>query len=200
MAERNEGGSEMMDRPLGLGRGKVFPAKHAQSLLNPLRRLIESPKSVVERMQLSTGDRVLEIGCGPGYFSQELARWVPRGSLVLFDLQEEMLSLAKERLRGVPNVEYARGDAMRLPFPDKSFDAVLMVYVLGEVPEPERCISELARVLRPGGSATFVETWRDSDFIRFGKLEKLVGTHGFSLAERHGLFGYTARFVTQAAR
>jgi ubiquinone/menaquinone biosynthesis C-methylase UbiE len=183
----------------GLGRGKVFPAEHAQSLLSPLRRLLDAPRDVVHRMRLAAGDRVLEVGSGPGYFSPELARAVPGGSLVLFDLQAPMLSLARQRLEHAPNVEYAQGDAARLPFADRSFDAALLVYVLGEVPDRDACARELSRILRPGGSATFVETWRDSDFVRFARLDKLLGRHGFTLAERRGWLGYTARFQLSAA-
>jgi SAM-dependent methyltransferase len=80
-----------MTKQFGLGRGMVFPAKRARSLLNPLRRLIQSPTRTVQRMALVRTDRVLEIGCGPGYFSRAIALAVPEGSLVLFDLQEAML-------------------------------------------------------------------------------------------------------------
>jgi len=95
-----------MTTDFGLGRGKVFPAKHAGSLLNPVRRLIQSPTRMVERMALTRTDRVLEIGCGPGYFSRALADAVPEGSLVLFDLQVEMLEFARRRLLDVANVEH----------------------------------------------------------------------------------------------
>lgn len=85
-----------MKSTLGLGRGKVFPAQRAASLLNPLRRLIQSPTRTVERMALAPTNKVLEIGCGPGYFSGAIAAAVPDGSLVLFDLQLAMLDLARK--------------------------------------------------------------------------------------------------------
>ena len=63
----------------GLGRGKVFPAEKASSLLNPLRRLVQSPDRTVARMKLQEDARVLEVGCGPGFFSPSIARAVPHG-------------------------------------------------------------------------------------------------------------------------
>jgi ubiquinone/menaquinone biosynthesis C-methylase UbiE len=182
-------------RAFGLGRGKVFPAKRAASLLNPLRRLIQSPVRTVERMALASTDKVLEIGCGPGYFSPAIAAAVPEGSLVLFDLQLAMLELARKRLPAFANVHLAQGDASSLPFPDASFDAALLVLVLGEVPDKDRCIAEVARVLTHGGSVTFAESRRDSDFIPIGKLQARAEKHGLELSERRGLgWEYTARF------
>jgi ubiquinone/menaquinone biosynthesis C-methylase UbiE len=185
-----------MTRTFGLGRGMVFPADRAASLLNPLRRLIQSPTRTVERMGLARTDRVLEIGCGPGYFSRAVAAAVPDGSLVLFDLQEAMLELARKRLLAFGNVQFTQGDASSLPFPDASFDAVLLVLVLGEVPDRDRCIAEVVRVLRPGGRVTFAESRRDSDFIPIAELKALAAKQGLVLSERRG-FGweYTARFV-----
>jgi ubiquinone/menaquinone biosynthesis C-methylase UbiE len=109
-----------MTKQFGLGRGMVFPAKRARSLLNPLRRLIQSPTRTVQRMALVRTDRVLEIGCGPGYFSRAIALAVPEGSLVLFDLQEAMLELARKRLPDLANIQFTQGDAMSLPFPGGS--------------------------------------------------------------------------------
>ena len=146
-------------------------------------------------MALARTDKVLEIGCGPGYFSRAIADAVPAGSLVLFDLQLAMLDLARQRLRDFANIQFTQGNASSLPFPDASFNAALLVLVLGEVPDQDRCIAEVARVLLRGGSVTFAESRRDSDFIPFGKLQIRAEKHGLQLAERRGPgWEYTARF------
>jgi len=146
-------------------------------------------------MALARTDTVLEIGCGPGYFSPAIAAAVPEGSLVLFDLQLAMLDLARQRLPAFENIHFIQGDASSLPFPDASFDAALLVLVLGEVPDQDRCIAEVARVLLHGGSATFAESRRDSDFIPIGKLQARAEKHGLELSERRGPgWEYTARF------
>jgi len=146
-------------------------------------------------MALVRTDNVLEIGCGPGYFSRAIAAAVPEGSLVLFDLQLAMLELARQRLPTFANIYFTLGDASSLPFPDASFNAALLVLVLGEVPDQDRCMAEVARVLLHGGSVTFAESRRDSDFIPIGKLQALAEKHGLELSERRGPgWEYTARF------
>jgi ubiquinone/menaquinone biosynthesis C-methylase UbiE len=179
----------------GLGRGKVFPAADARRLLNPARRLVQPPRRVVRHMDLRATDRVLEIGPGPGYFSGELARSVPRGRVVLFDLQAEMLRMAREQTRLTDNVGAVQGDAACLPYPPACFDAVLLVTVLGEVPDPAACAREISRVLRPGGHVSIAETRRDSDFIALRDLRGLLEPAGFTLESRHGIpWEYVARF------
>src|SRR5512145_652167 len=75
------------------GRG-AYPHELAFLLTLPLRRLIQPPARLVARLGLAPDARVLELGPGPGYFSVELARAVPRGRVVLYDLQREMLAKA----------------------------------------------------------------------------------------------------------
>lgn len=97
--------------------------------------------------------------------------------------------------RGFDHASAVQLDAAGLPFADATFDAVLVVLMLGEVPERARCLSECRRVLRPGGVALFAESRRDSDFIGRADLRALVEPHGFEL-DRYGgrSWEYTARF------
>lgn len=81
-------------------KGGVFPYQLAFTLLIPLRNIFLSPKTLIQRLELKKDYNVLEIGAGPGYFSSEVARAVPRGVLVLADIQQEMLDLAGKRLAG----------------------------------------------------------------------------------------------------
>ncbi len=179
----------------GLGRGKVFPAAKARSLLNPARRIVQSPGRVVGALDIAPDARVLEIGCGPGYFSPTLAAAVPNGTLVVADLQSEMLCLARERVSGLLNARCVQLDASRLPFADATFDAVLVVLMLGEVPDRELALAECRRVLQLDGVALFAETRRDGDFIRRNELRSLVEPHGFELDRLRGWsWEYTARF------
>jgi ubiquinone/menaquinone biosynthesis C-methylase UbiE len=145
-------------------------------------------------MGLAPAARVLEVGSGPGFFSPSIAEAVRDGSLVLLDLQSEMLRLARGRIG--PGAHLVQADATRLPFPDAAFDAVLIATVLGEVPNPDGCIDEVRRVLRPGGVASFSETRRDSDFLRLGRLTSLVEPHSFRFLDKHGpSWQYLARYL-----
>ena len=120
------------------GRG-TYPHELAFLLTLPLRRLLLSPRTLVARMRPRPDAQVLEIGCGPGYFSAAVARSVPSGRLVLYDIQAEMLARARQRLRRreVANAAFVRGDAGELPFRPAMFDLVFLVTALGEVTEPE---------------------------------------------------------------
>ena len=179
---------------LGLDRGKVFPASHARSLLNPARRLVQSPRRTVAAVGLGPDARVLELGSGPGFFSPFLVR-ATRGPVVLFDLQIEMLQIAHDRVRFAPTAVLLQGDGSRLPLRNASFDAVFIATVLGEIPDQGGCLDEVRRVLRPGGTFAVSETRRDSDFIALRTLTELVVGHGFEVAGMRGLrWQYVALF------
>jgi len=181
-------------RNFGIGRGKVFPAAKAHSLINPLRRLVQSAPRTVAAMQLCPDAVVLEVGSGPGYFSPCLADAVPSGALVAVDLQAEMLSWARQRLEGRPD-RLVRADAMHLPFRSGRFDAVFVATMLGEVPDVPTCLAEIRRVLAPLGIVSFCETRRDSDFIPLEALTHLVEPHSLRFVDRHGhRWQYVARY------
>ena len=136
-----------------------MPATEAAHLLNPIRSLILSPGRLVKRLGLRPDSQVLEIGPGPGYYSVAVAKAVPRGRLTLVDIQPEMLAMAKERVQraGLTNVEFLQGDAVSLPLTAGSVDVVFLVAVLGEVPAQADALSEIRRVLRPGGMLSLTE-------------------------------------------
>src|SRR6267142_6542036 len=115
---------------------RIFPHQFSCLLDNPVRRFLLSPDDLADRLQLSETSRVLEVGPGSGYFSVELAKRVPRGELVLLDLQSEMLAKARRKLEslGVHNVRYMAAHAScYLECPDNYFDVALLVCVLGEI-------------------------------------------------------------------
>ena len=120
-----------------------------------------------DRLGVRPGDRVIDVGCGAGRHAFELYR---RGAdVVAFDQDEPELRKVTEMFAAmeaegqVPDGASARtvhGDALALPFPDGHFDHVVASEILEHVPEDERAISELVRVLRPGGSvAVTVPRW-----------------------------------------
>ena len=184
-----------LDREFGLGRGKVFPASRARSLVSPLRRLVQSPGRTVAAIGLDPWARVLEVGSGPGFFSPFIAAAVWDGSVVMLDLQPEMLRLGRERVEGGNGIGFVCGDGQRHPFGPSAFDAVFIATVLGEVPDRHACLEEVRRVLRPGGVAAFSGPRRDSDFLALGKLRPEVESLSFSFLDRKGTaWQYVARF------
>ena len=106
-------------------------------------------------LAIAAGERVLDVGCGSGAVTREIARRVGRRGLAVgLDQSPALLAVARELAHeaGVGDrVEFREGSALHLPFPDGSFDAVVCVTVLSHVPRGEAAIPELVRVLRPGG-------------------------------------------------
>jgi ubiquinone/menaquinone biosynthesis C-methylase UbiE len=192
-----EEGAVLTDREFGMGRGKVFPASSAKSLLNPLRRMVQSPRRTVAAMRLPSSGRVVEVGAGPGYFSPSIADVVATGVVIVVDLQVEMVQLARGRLQRRSNTQFVVADAARLPFRTSSIDAIVLATVLGEIPDAKAGLSEVRRVLSNGGALAVAETRRDSDFVSLDALNALAQPAGFALEQRHGIgWQYVARYRT----
>ncbi len=175
-----------------------MPYTRAEHLLHPLRRLLQSPKRLVRRLSLRADSQVLELGPGPGYFSAELARSIPRGKLVLVDIQQEMLDMASKRLGEMKlnNIEYRQGDGISLPTDDGVFDCAFLVSVLGEIPNRDACLREIHRTLRTDGILSITEnSYFDPDYILPAELERAVKQAGFSTDRTYkGLMQFTMHF------
>ena len=112
----------------------------------------------LELAGVGSGDTVLDLATGLGEPAYSAAAIVGEGQVIGVDISPEMLSLARERAKrgALPNVEYIEADARSLPFKDASFDVVTCKAGLMLMPEPERVLAEVKRVLRPGGQCAMV--------------------------------------------
>jgi arsenite methyltransferase len=107
---------------------------------------------VHEALGAQPGERVLDAGCGPGFYVAEtLERVGPQGSVAGVDASAAMLAAAARRCEGHGNVSFHEGDVTALPVPDADFDRALSVQVLEYVTDIPAALGELLRVLRPGG-------------------------------------------------
>ena len=97
---------------------------------------------------VTAGQRVLDVGCGPGALTTELVRRLGADAVAAVDPSEPFVRAVRERLPGV-RVELA--SAEHLPFPDHSFDAALAQLVVHFMTDPVAGLAEMARVTRPGG-------------------------------------------------
>jgi ubiquinone/menaquinone biosynthesis C-methylase UbiE len=145
------------------------------------RFFVESPHPLITRDRLrqilepESGERVLEIGPGTGYYTLDLAEWVgPDGAVEIFDIQQEMLDHTMERARerGISNVHPTLGDARSLPYADDSFDAAALTAVLGEIPDPDAALREINRVLKPGGRLIVGELFGDPHMVTLSTLRR----------------------------
>ena len=96
-----------------------------------------------------------DLGCGTGQVSAALAPFVAR--VIAVDASAAMLQAAKKRLNGFDNIDLRRGDLEALPIDDARLEAATLMLVLHHVPEPERALAEVARVLKPQGRAVIVD-------------------------------------------
>jgi demethylmenaquinone methyltransferase/2-methoxy-6-polyprenyl-1,4-benzoquinol methylase len=112
-----------------------------------------------DRAELERGDCALDACCGTGDLAFELARRVgPEGRVIGSDFSERMLDLARDKASGrAAPVRFEWGDALDLPYEDASFDAVTVGFGVRNLSDLDRGISELARVLRPGGRVVILE-------------------------------------------
>ena len=166
------------------GRG-AYPHELATLLLVPLRRIVLSPRQLIEQLKLAPTAHVLEVGPGPGFFSVDVARAIPAGRLELVDIQREMLLKARRRLTraGVRNAGCTQAQASELPFRSDAFDVAFLVSVLGEVPDPKACMMSIARVLRSDGRLLIAELPGDPDALRDDQLRTIAEGTGVELVE-----------------
>jgi SAM-dependent methyltransferase len=94
--------------------------------------------------------RWLDAGCGNGAFTEELISRCSPASATAIDPSEDQLAYARTR-PGVQAADFRVGDAQRLAFADHSFDVAIMALVISFLPDPDRAVAEMARVVRPGG-------------------------------------------------
>jgi ubiquinone/menaquinone biosynthesis C-methylase UbiE len=151
---------------------------------------------LIEALEPRPGERVLEIGPGTGYYTFEIAERLVRGQVDIFDIQQEMLDhvMREANRRGVTNVLPALGDAQALPYADDSFDAVVLITVLGEIPDQERALAEVTRVLKPGGRLVVGEMVFDPHMVTPGQLRDRGASAGLGFTRRVGSpFAFFAR-------
>jgi ubiquinone/menaquinone biosynthesis C-methylase UbiE len=163
------------------------------------------PRPFITRTRLreilapKSGEQVLEVGAGTGYYSIHVARWLePGGILDVLDIQQEMLDQTVRRAHelSVSNTIPVRGDAQGLPYPDNRFDAAYLNFVLGEIPDQDAALRELRRSLKPGGRLVVGEAFTDPHMVRFGVLRTRAEAAGLEFERRlGGPLGYYARFA-----
>jgi ubiquinone/menaquinone biosynthesis C-methylase UbiE len=173
---------------------EVFSAERAGHLDTRLRRFLYRPERLAEKF-VKSGDRVLDFGCGPGFFTREFAKRTGKnGRVFSVDLQEEMLSILRKKLEPeglLPQITTHRclPDSINLPQDlNGTFDAAFTIFVVHEVPDPAKLFREIALLLKPGGTLFYTEP----PFIVSGKEFRenlaLAEEAGFRQADRSLFF------------
>lgn len=134
-------------------------------------RLVDQATTLTSLLHRDTryppGAVILEAGCGIGAQTVTLATNSPDAAFISVDISEEALSVAMRRVIsvGVKNVTFRREDVFQLSFADEHFDHVFVCFLLEHVSYPERALTQLRRVLKPGGSLTVIEGDHGSAFF-----------------------------------
>jgi SAM-dependent methyltransferase len=183
-------------------------AYEAYIYFDPVRHL--EIGSAFSRVGIKPGERVLDLGCGRGYWAGKAAR--AGAEVIAYDVKRERVERAALRY---PRVRFVHGSAEDTGLEDESFDVVLILSVLEHTADPERVLAEIARVLRPGGRLALTtdtfddERWRPSrerhaarwDVRRFfGRAEigELLARNGLTVTWSKALFGF--RWAPQLLR
>jgi ubiquinone/menaquinone biosynthesis C-methylase UbiE len=139
--------------------GHVCPAAHGKWLGIPLRRLFQNPDKILRGL-ISVGQTVVDLGCGPGFFTIPMARLVgDEGRVIAVDLQEGMLDQLHVRAEGAglaSRIRPHKCEADRIGVEDQ-VDFVLAFYMLHEVPDYRDYLLQIGSMLKPGGRFLLVE-------------------------------------------
>jgi arsenite methyltransferase len=138
--------------------------------------VVEQRRLIVDVLDLQPGEKVLDIGAGPGFLACEMAAVVGETGLVVgIDPSESMLAIAahRERAPGSAPVDFQAGDALAMAFDDDTFDVAVSTQVYEYVEDMPGALAEARRVLRPGGRMLILDTDWDSIVWRSGDRERM---------------------------
>jgi len=158
--------------------------------------VVAQRQEVLRALELRPGERVLDIGSGPGFLASEMAVAVgPSGRIQGIDVSENMIAISRARCAGQPWVEFQPGDATSLRFPDRAFDAVVSTQVYEFVSDVARALAEAYRVTRPGGRVLILDT--DWDSIVWNATNQRVMDRVLAAWEEHLVDPHLPRTLSQ---
>ena len=140
-------------------KGHVCPHQAGFMLDNPFRRLIQNPVKIVGEY-IRKGDTVIDVGCGPGYFTIDMAKMVGEaGRIIAVDIQEHMLLKARRKAakhRVSDRIQFHKCETGKIGL-EADADFILAYYVVHETPDPKRFLAELKNMLKARGKLLAVE-------------------------------------------
>lgn len=128
-----------------------------------MRRLALPP--IARKFERKESISILDIGCGTGSLTIDLARMYPKAQITAVDLSYPYLKQAQRRLRNFPRVNFLQANGEELPFKDNNFDVVTSCFMFHELPRParERVIKEMVRVKKPDGVGVIADAIQRGD-------------------------------------
>jgi ubiquinone/menaquinone biosynthesis C-methylase UbiE len=171
-------------------KNRVCPVERAGILDSRIRRWLQNPRKILEP-HIKEGMTVLDIGCGPGLFSIEMAQMVGKtGRVIASDLQEGMLQKLRDKIKGTEleeriTLHKCEEDKISVP---EHVDFVLAFYMVHEIPNQENFFAEMRSILRPDGRMLIVEPLFRVSGKAFAATIQKARDAGFSEVERPRVF------------
>jgi ubiquinone/menaquinone biosynthesis C-methylase UbiE len=172
------------------GNNRLCPVERAGTLDNRIRRWIQNPQKLLNPY-IQEGMTVLDIGCGPGFFSIDMAQMVGKsGRVIAADLQEGMLRKLRDKIQGTElgkRITLHKSEESRIGVSEK-VDFVLAFYVVHELPNQNEFFEELKSILKPKGQALIVEPPFRVSKAAFEETIRKATDAGFTSAEGPKVF------------
>jgi ubiquinone/menaquinone biosynthesis C-methylase UbiE len=149
---------------------------------NPFTR-VNRAQFIVDHLRIRAGMRVLDAGCGPGRLTLPLAKAVgPQGEVVALDVQEDMLARVRTKAEalGLANLRYLQAELGQGNLPLDDLDRVVLVSVLGEIPNQKAALADIYAALEPGGILSITEVVFDPHFQGRKSVRRLIKAAGFT--------------------
>jgi ubiquinone/menaquinone biosynthesis C-methylase UbiE len=171
-------------------KSRVCPVSLAGSLDNRIRRYLQNPRKILGPY-IEEGMTVLDIGCGPGFFSMELAQMVGKsGRVIAADLQEGMLHKIRDKVQGTEleeRIKFHKCETNRLGL-SENVDFVLAFYMVHEVPDKQGFLNEIKSILKPNGRVLIIEPPFHTSKKVFDEIVRKALTAGLKVINRPKIF------------
>jgi ubiquinone/menaquinone biosynthesis C-methylase UbiE len=168
----------------------VCPVEKAGSFDNSIRMLLQNPRRILASY-INKGMTVLDFGCGPGFFSIEIAKLLAgSGKVIAADLQDGMLDKVKKKIQGTTleqRIELHKCESDKIGVTEK-VDFVLAFYVIHEVPNQNKLFEELKSILKPGGKICIIEPNFHVSKKSFEEMISRIERNRFEIIDRPKLF------------
>jgi ubiquinone/menaquinone biosynthesis C-methylase UbiE len=177
---------------------RICPVELAGGLDNSIRRLLQNPQKIL-KPYIREGMTVLDLGCGPGFFSIEIAKMLKdSGKVIAADLQEGMLEKVNKKIKGTEleqriTLHKCQEDRISVT---ENVDFVLVFYMIHEVPNQDNLLRELKSILKPDGKIFIIEPKFHVSKKSFEEMINNIKDIGFEIIDRPKVFISRAVLLT----
>lgn len=165
---------------------RVCPVEKAGMLEHPLRKLFQNPGKIL-KPYIKPGMNILEFGCGPGFFTLDIAKMLGNsGKVIAADLQEGMLEIVSKKIQGSAlkdRIELFKCQQDKIGITEQ-VDLFLAFYVVHEVPDQQRLFTEIKSILKPEGKLLIVEPGFHVKKQEFEAMTEKLINDGFIVESR----------------